>query len=122
MGLIEKFKTGMEHAQEAARLGATMSTPDARQADYAQLANKLAQAGVPCTAVIESVEETGKSDLAGKEYAIDVTVEGSGSPYGATVRQFLAEGTVAMYTEGSRWQAKADPDDPGRLLLYSQAW
>ena len=112
----------MENAQEAARQGATMATPDAGQAEYAQLANKLAQEGVPCTAVIKSVEETGKSDFGGKQYAIEVTVENNGSSYGATVRQFLAGGAVAMYAEGSRWQAKADPDDPTRLLLYSQAW
>ena len=72
--------------------------------------------------MIKSVEETGKSDFGGKQYAIEVTVDTTAAPTARRSSQFLAGGAVAMYAEGSRWQAKADPDDPTRLLLYSQAW
>ncbi len=48
-------------------------------------------------------------------------VEGNGEPYEATVEQYIVEEMAASYTPGSRWQAKADPDDRTKLLLYGQA-
>lgn len=121
MGLIEKFKSGLEHAQEAARQGATMTVPDAGQTDYSQLASKLAQSGISCIAVIESIEETGKEDPGGKQFAMRVRVERNGSPYDTTVEQFLVESAAPDYAAGTRWNAQADPDDRCRLLLYSRA-
>ena len=62
---------------------------------------------------------TGKTDFSGKEYSFAVRVEGNGDPYDATVDQYLAEMAGSPTTASAiRFQAKADPDDPSRLLLY----
>ncbi len=90
-------------------------------AEYAQLANKLAQSGVPCTAEITSIGETGKRDISSKQFAMAVHVEGNGEPYEATVNQYLPEGGESGYKVGARYQAKADPDDPSKLLLFGAA-
>lgn len=123
MGFRDKMKEAMGQAQDASRkMGATVSAGmSSATADYAQLANKLAQSGVPCTAEVVSVSETGKRDMSGKQYAIAVRVEGNGDPYEATVEQYLVEEMAPSYVPGSRWQAKADPDDRTRLLLYGGA-
>lgn len=113
MGFMDKFKAA----------GATVGgmVPTAGHADYAQLANKLAQSGVECIAEIKAISETGKRDMSSKQYAIDVHVEGNGEPYDATVSQYLVEGAVSGYGVGKRLQAKADPDDRSRLLLFGPA-
>ena len=80
-----------------------------------------AQSGVPCTAEIKTIGETGKKDISSKEYAIAVHVEDNGEPYDAVVNQFLPEGGETTYVVGERFQAKADPDDRGRLLLFGKA-
>jgi hypothetical protein len=124
MGLMDKFKGQMEQAQEMAQqaaAGGGAMAPDAGAADYAQLANKLAASGVPCTATITSVSETGVTDASGKQYAIGVSVEGNGEPYEATVTQFLIEAAVPSYQPGAKFEAKADPDDRSRLLLFGLA-
>jgi hypothetical protein len=113
MGFMDKFK-GAGSAISGGLGGGGM-------AEYAQLANKLAQSGVPCTAEIQSIDETGKRDIGSKEYAIAVQVEGNGEPYEATVNQYLPEGGESGYEVGSRYQAKADPDDPAKLLLFGSA-
>lgn len=120
MNLIEKLRTGMEQVGQAAKqAGAPM--PGEGQAEYAKLANRLAQSGVACVAEVGSIEETGRTDPGGRQYAIGVRVEDNGDPYDATVEQFLVEGMKDTYAPGTRWEAKADPEDRCRLLLYSQA-
>ena len=123
MGFMDKMKGAMDQAQEASKkMGSTMGAGmSPATAGYAQLANKLAQAGVTCTAEVVAVSETGVQDMSGKQYSIDVKVEGNGEPYDATVEQFIVEEMASSYSPGSRWQAKADPDDRSRLLLYGQA-
>jgi hypothetical protein len=123
MGFMDKMKGAMDQASEASKkMGSTMSAGmSASTADYAQLANKLAQSGVPCTAEIRSMNATGKTDYSGQEYSFAVRVEGNGDPYDATIVQFLPEGGESNYNVGDRFQAKADPDAPTRLLLYGKA-
>lgn len=123
MGFMDKMKGAMDQASEASKkMGSTVGAGmSASTADYAQLANKLAQSGVPCTAEVQSMAATGKTDFSGKEYSFAVRVEGNGDPYDATVNQFLPEGGESNYDVGDRFQAKADPDDPSRLLLYGKA-
>jgi hypothetical protein len=123
MGFMDKMKDAMGQTQEASKkMGSTVSAGmSPATADYAQLANKLAQSGVPCTTEVVSATETGRQDMSGKQYAIAVKVEGNGEPYDATVEQYVVEDMASMYSPGSRWQAKADPDDRTRLLLYGQA-
>lgn len=117
MGLIDRFKDMASQARE----GMAKVTPNAGDMGHAQLANKLGQSGVPCTAEVRSAAPTGKTDMGGPQYAIEVQVEGNGDPYDATVTQYVPEAQASMYAPGTRWQAKADPDDRTRLLLYGQA-
>jgi hypothetical protein len=117
MGFMDKFKDMAQKAQE----GMATVTPNAGDMGYAQLANKLAQSGVACTAEIKSATATGQKDMGGPQYAFDVRVEGNGDPYDATVTQYIPEAMAGGYEPGSRWQAKADPDDRTRLLLYGKA-
>jgi hypothetical protein len=117
MGFMDKFKDAAQKAQQ----GISTVTPNAGDMGYAQLANKLASSGVPCTAEIVTVNATGQRDMGGPQYAIAVRVEGNGEPYEATVTQYIANGMEDTYQPGTRWQAKADPDDRTRLLLYGQA-
>ncbi len=117
MGFMDKFKDMARKAQE----GMATVTPNAGDMGYAQLANELAQSGVPCTAEIKSAAATGQRDAGGPQYAIEVRVEGNGEPYDATVIQYIPEAMADTYEPGTRWQAKADPDDRTRLLLYGKA-
>jgi hypothetical protein len=117
MGFMDKLKGAAQQAQQ----GIATVTPNAGDMGYAQLANKLAQSGVPCTAEVRSITATGQRDAGGLQYAIDVHVEGNGEPYDATVTQYIVEASESSYVPGSRWQAKADPDDRTRLLLFGQA-
>ena len=66
-----------------------------RMAEYAQLAKKPAQYGGPCNAGVRSIDETGN--------------------------QYLPEGGESTYQPDGGFQAKADPDDPTKLLLFGQA-
>lgn len=123
MGFMDKFKGQMDQAQEMAKQAQTGAGGGGGggAADYAQLANKIAGSGVPCKATIRSISETGNTDVSGKEYAIEVSVEGNGDPYEATVNQYLIEAAVPSYQPGTAFEAKADPDDRSRLLLFGLA-
>ena len=126
MGFMDKFKDQMGQAQELAKqaqAGGAMSAgmPTAAQAEYAQLANKVAASGVPCKATINSISETGNSDGVSKEYGIAVTVEGNGETYDTVVNQYLTEVAVPSYQPGVAFDAKADPDDRNRVLLFGLA-
>jgi hypothetical protein len=114
---MDKFKDTAKQA--SAGMGSAM--PNAGDLEYAQLANKLQHSGIPCIATILSIEETGQKDVSGKQYAIAVRVEGNGEPYDATVKQYLADASVPSFKPGARFNAKADPADPKRLMLYGPA-
>lgn len=123
LSLIEKLRTGVEQAQHTAKqASATVEMPEAGQTDYAQLANTLAHWGVPCVAEVVSISATGRRNAASRQFAIEVEAEGNGDPYEATVMQFLVDGVAPAYAPGSRWEAKADPEDRTRMLLYGRAW
>ena len=119
MGFMDKFKDAAAQAQQ--QPGAAM--PDAADLEYAQLANKLNVSGLPGTATINSISETGKVDPGGsKQFAIGVAVElESGASYETTVNQFLIEAAVPAYSAGARFEAKADPDDNSKVLLFGAA-
>jgi hypothetical protein len=117
MGFMDKMKQAAQQAQQAA---ATI-TPNQGDMAYGQLANKLASSGVPCIAEIKSAAPTGQRDAGGDQWAIQVAVEGNGDPYEATITQYLAGGSESAYAPGARFNAKADPDDRTRLLLFGPA-
>lgn len=129
MGLMDNVKKAQEMAQQAqqaaAQGGAATGMPDQADMEYAQLANKVAASGLPGVATIKSIGETGKVDAGvNKQYAIEVAVElEAGDKYDTTVLQNLTDDAVGSghYEVGKRFEAKVDPDDKSKALLYGLA-
>ena len=98
-------------------------SPSAGDAEYAQLAMKVNQNGLPGVAEIKSINESGAgSDPVNKAYEIDVAVElEKGDSYDATVFQYLTADAVNAYQPGEKFEVKADPDDTSKLILYGPA-
>jgi hypothetical protein len=121
MGLMDNIKKAQEMAQQAAQ--GSSASPSAGDAQYANLAMKLNQSGVPGVATINSITESGEgSDPVNKAYDIGVSVElQSGQSYDTVVHQYLTQDAVNAYQPGGRFEVKADPDDPTQVMLYGQA-
>jgi hypothetical protein len=117
---MDNIKKAQDMAQQA---GSAMSAgmPDAGDAAYAQNATKIWNEGLPAVATVKSISETGKTDMSGKQYAIEVSLEKDGETYDATVLQYLIEAAVASYQPGARVNAKVHPDDKSIAMLYDPA-
>jgi hypothetical protein len=124
LGLMDNIKKAQEMAQQAAQQGgAGQMSPSAGDVEYAQLAMKLNQNGLPGTATINSITESGEgSDPVNKAYDIAVSVElENGESYDTTVHQYLTADAVNAYQPGGKFQIKADPDDTSKVMIYGQA-
>jgi len=124
MGLMDNIKKAQEMAQQAAQQGgAGQMSPSAGDVEYANLAMKLNQNGLPGVATINSITESGEgSDPVNKAYDIGVSVElENGQSYDTVVHQYLTQDAYKAYQPGSRFQIKADPDDTSKVMLYGQA-
>jgi hypothetical protein len=124
MGLMDNIKKAQEMAQQAQQQGgAGAMSPSAGDVEYAQLAMKVNQNGLPGVAEIKSIDESGAgSDPVNKAYEIDVAVElEQGDSYDATIFQYLTQDAVNAYQPGKRFEVKADPDDTSKLILYGPA-
>jgi hypothetical protein len=123
MGLMDNIKKAQEMAQRAAQGGQGNMSPSAGDVDYANLAMKLNQNGVPGVATINSITESGEgSDPVNKAYDIAVSVAlENGETYDTTVHQYLTAEAVNAYQPGGKFQIKADPDDTSKVMLYGQA-
>jgi hypothetical protein len=124
MGLMDNIKKAQEMAQQAAQQGgAGQMNPSAGDVEYANLAMKLNQNGLPGVATINSITESGEgSDPVNKAYDIGISVElANGQNYDTTVHQYLTEDAVNAYQPDGKFQIKADPDDTSRVMLYGQA-
>jgi hypothetical protein len=124
MGLMDNIKKAQDMAQQAAQQGgAGQMNPSAGDVEYANLAMKLNQNGLPGTATINSVTESGEgSDPVNKAYDIAVSVElENGESYDTTVHQYLTQDAVNAYQPGKKFQIKADPDDTSKVMLYGEA-
>jgi hypothetical protein len=124
MGLMDNIKKAQEMAQQAAQTGgAGQMSPSAGDVEYANLAMKLNQNGLPGVATINSISESGAgSDPVNKSYDIGVSVElENGQSYDTTVFQYLTDDAVKAYQPGGKIEIKADPDDTSKLILYGQA-
>jgi hypothetical protein len=124
MGLMDNIKKAQEVAQQAAQQGGPgMMSPSAGDVEYANLAMKLNQSGLPGVATINSITESGAgSDPVNKAYDIAVSVElENGQSYDTTVHQYLTQDAVNAYQPGGHFQIKADPDDTSKVILYGQA-
>ncbi len=124
MGLMDNIKKAQEMAQQAAQQGgAGQMSPSAGDVEYANLAMKLNQNGLPGTATINSITESGEgSDPVNKAYDIAVGVElENGQSYDTIVHQYLTQDAVNAYQPGKKFQIKADPDDTNKVMLYGEA-
>ena len=124
MGLMDNIKKAQEMAQQAQQQGgAGDMSPSAGDVEYAQLAMKVNQNGLPGVATINSITESGEgSDPVNKAYDIEVSVElEQGDSYDATIHQYLTEDAVKAYQPGKKFETKADPDDTSKLILYGEA-
>jgi hypothetical protein len=124
MGLMDNIKKAQEMAQQAQQAGgADTAKPDMGDTQYANLAMKLNQNGLPGVATINSIDESGAgSDPVNKAYDIGVSVAlENGQSYDTTVHQYLTEDAVKAYQPGGKFQIKADPDDTSQVMLYGQA-
>lgn len=128
MGMMDNIKKAQEMAQQAQQqaggVGAAGQMPDAADMEFAQMANKIAQSGLPGVATINSIGETGKADGVNKQYAIGVSIElEGGDKYDTTVMQNLTADAIGSghYEQGKRFEVKVDPDDKSKALLYGLA-
>jgi hypothetical protein len=124
MGLMDNIKKAQEMAQQAVQTGgAGQMSPSAGDVEYANLAMKLNQNGLPGVATINSITESGAgSDPVNKAYDVGVSVElENGQSYHTTVFQYLTDDAVKAYQPGGKFEIKADPDDTSKLFLYGQA-
>src|SRR5687767_13871014 len=128
MGLMDNIKKAQEMAQQAQQQaagagGPGQMSPSAGDVEYAQLAMKVNQNGLPGVATINSITESGEgSDPVNKAYDIEVSVElEQGDKYDATIHQYLTEDAVKAYQPGKKFETKADPDDTSKLILYGEA-
>ena len=77
MGMMDNIKKAQEMAQQAAQQGGGGAmNPDASDVEYANLAMKVNQNGLPGVATIKAINESGQgSDPVNKAYDIEVGVE-----------------------------------------------
>jgi hypothetical protein len=125
MDNVKKAQEMAQQAQQQAGGMGGMAMPDAADVEYAQTANKIAQAGLPGVATINSIGETGKTDAGvNKQYAIEVSIElEAGDKYDTTVLQNLTSDAIGSghYEAGKRFEVKVDPDDKSKALLFGLA-
>jgi len=133
MGLMDNIKQAQELAKQAQEqaaaaggggaMSAGQASPSAGDVEYAQLAMKLSQNGLPGVATISSVNEAGAgSDPVNKAYEIAASVElENGESYDTTIFQYLTEDAIAAYQPGKKFEAKADPEDTSKVILYGEA-
>lgn len=116
MGLMDNIKKAQEMAQQAAQGGQGNMSPSAGDVEYANLAMKLNQNGLPGVATINSVTESGEgSDPVNKTYDIGVSVQlENGESYDTTVHQYLTDDAVSAYQPGGRSRSRPIRTTPAR--------
>src|SRR4051812_7958839 len=102
MGLMDKFKDGMDQAQQAAAAQQGAGTPGMPGPEEMEMMNrvtKLNASGVEHPATIKSMTKTGKTDMGGGvDYQIEAEVSPSGgSPYAASFNQYMHEGSMGSW-------------------------
>lgn len=127
MGLMDNIKNAQEMAQQAQQAAAQQggmpggAMPDAEDMEIAQMMQRISANGIKANAKIESVTETGKVDPGGgKQFAIgvEVTKEGDSTPQKATFKQNLTADGIAAYVPGVTCEARLDPQDESKGVLW----
>jgi hypothetical protein len=123
MGLMDNIRKAQEMAHQAAQQRGAGAMSPAGDVEYANLAMKLNQSGLPGVATINSINELGAgSDPVNNAYDIAVSVQlENGQGYDTTIHQHLTADAVNAYQPGGRFQIKADPDDTSKVMIYGQA-
>jgi hypothetical protein len=90
------------------------------QVAYAQLANKLGQAGVEAPGVIHTIRPTGQTDMGGgQQTEFDVSIRpAEGDPFQTTISQSMLPAQMEGISEGQAITVKYDPDSPTSALIY----
>lgn len=87
-------------------------------AGYQQKVMHLTQVGVPGTATITAIRQTGTFVNENPECDLDLQVTvGGGAPYAATVRQTLAMVAIPHFQPGKEVPVKVDPQDPQSMII-----
>ena len=128
MGLMDNIKNAQDMAKQAQEMAAQQggapgagAMPDAEDMEIAQMMQRIGTNGIKATAKIESVAETGKTDPGGgKQFAIgvEVTKEDDHAPYKATFKQNLTQDGIDAYQPGVTCEARIDPQDPSKGVLW----
>jgi hypothetical protein len=127
MGLMDNIKNAQDMAKQAQEMGAQQqggmgaAVPDAEDMEIAQMMQRISASGIKATAKIESLAETGKTDPGGgKQFAIsvEVTKEDDPAPYKATFKQNLTQDGIEAYQPGITCDARIDPQDPSKGVLW----
>jgi hypothetical protein len=129
MGFFKNMKDAQAQAQDAMAsnpaaggMGAGMAGMGDMQAQaaYAQLAQKLAKAGVEAPGVVHAIRPTGETEFGGSQKIdFDVSIRpASGDPYQTTIRQSMLPAQLEGITDGQAITVKYDPDAPAMALIY----
>jgi hypothetical protein len=131
MGFFKNMKDAQGQAQAAMAsnpatggggMGAGMAGMGDMQAQaaYAQLAQKLAKAGVEAPGVVHAIRPTGETEFGGSQKIdFDVSIRpASGDPYQTTIRQSMLPAQLEGITDGQAITVKYDPDAPAMALIY----
>jgi hypothetical protein len=129
MGLFDRIKDAQQQAQDAVQQaggtgGATaagMGGADATgMVEYQQRAQKLHAAGVEAPGTVNTINQTGQTDMGGGqwvEFGVTITPTG-GQAYQTSIGQSMLPAQLEGISEGAAITVKYDPDDPSKALIY----
>jgi hypothetical protein len=80
--------------------------------------SRLEKHGVPATATIVSLEDTGSRSNSNPEvrFALEITPDG-GHPYRGHTTAFVSPVELTNYSPGTTVEVIVDPDDPSNVML-----
>ncbi len=118
MGMMDDMKKMQEQAAQMTQ-GVDMSPPSPEEQDRINFHNRVGNEGTPGEGVLKSISETGNDSAGTKEYEIKVDATVNGETNEATAYMYIGDDQLQHYTEGSRWNIKADPGDPSRVVVWT---
>jgi len=131
MGLMDNIKNAQELAkqsqdmvndpemQKAMAASQNMPVPSAEEQEQVDFQNRVVNEGLDGEGTITAIKETGKVDPTSqaKQFEIDLEANVGADPYAAKSLIHIEEKNMSYYTEGSKWQIKADPGDKARVVV-----
>jgi hypothetical protein len=127
MGLFDRIKDAQSQAQDAMQQSGGAGTAAAGMpgdmtgmVEYQQRAQKLHASGVEAPATVDSINQTGQTDVGGGqmvEFGVTITPAG-GQPYQTTIGQSMLPAQLEGIAQGATVTVKYDPDNPSKALIY----